>query len=68
VVDSSSTKRRFFTTRFIDGEFTPVVEGKDYADAEFEIECTFLETVMKNSDEFVDNPERLDWSWLRRGE
>ena len=68
VVDSESTKDRVFTTRFIDGEFTPVVEGEGQADAEFKVESNFLETVMKNSEEFVDNPEKLDWSWLRRGE
>ena len=68
VVDNDSPKDRYFTTRFIDGEFTPVVEGEDEADARFEVECSFLEKVMKNSDTFVDNPSKLDWSWLRRGE
>ena len=68
VVDGDSMNGRFYTTRFIDGEFTPVMEGERKADARFEVKCTFLETVMTNSEEFVDNPGKLDWSWLRRGE
>jgi hypothetical protein len=68
VVEDDSTKSRFFTTRFIDGEFTPVMEGKTEADARFDVECSFLEAVMKNSDEYVDNPKKLDWSWLHRSQ
>ena len=65
VVDDSGEDRHF-TTRFIDGEFTPIREGEHDTDARFVLERAFLEKVVKNSDDFVENPGKLDWSWLRR--
>lgn len=58
----------YFTTRFIDGEFTPIREGEHDTDARFVLERSFLDSVVRNSDVYVKNPEKLDWSWLRRRE
>ena len=66
VINGRSDDGEYFTTRFVDGEFTPVVEGKGESDTRFVVESDFLEKVFRNSDEYVDSPGKLDWSWVRR--
>ena len=66
VVNDRSGDGEYFTTRFIDGEFTPVMEGKGDSDARLVVESAFLEKVFRNSDEYVDSPGKLDWSWVRK--
>lgn len=66
VVNGRSDDGEYFITRFIDGEFTPVMEGKGDSDTRLVVESAFLEKVFRNSDDYVDNPEKLDWSWVRK--
>lgn len=66
VIDSENRNVGYYTTRFIDGEFTPIMEGdQSNADAHFTLRKSFLEDVLSNADNYIDNPERLDWSWLQ---
>lgn len=67
VVGEASREALYFTTRFIDGQFTPIREGEHDPDTGFVLEREFLETVVDRSDEYVDSPEKLDWSWVRGG-
>ncbi len=65
VVDVSDAPAGFFATRFFDGQFTPVMEGTpDELDARFILRRDFLEEVVRNADDYIRHPEKLDWSWL----
>lgn len=66
VVDAEDKTLGYYTTRFIDGEFTPVMEGKqDNSDVCFDIRRSYLKEVFKNADDYIENPERFDWRWLQ---
>lgn len=67
VVDDADVPAGYYTTRFVDGRFTPVEEGQAKADASFTLSRAFLEEVVENSDHYIAHPERLDWSWLTPG-
>lgn len=67
VVDDSQAPAGYYTTRFIDGRFTPVEEGEENPDSRFTLSRSFLQEVVDNSDRYVEHPDRLDWSWLTPG-
>lgn len=54
----------YFTTRFIDGEFTPLQAGKQDAEKILTLERDYLEQVVQDSDALIAHPEKLDWSWI----
>jgi hypothetical protein len=65
VMDERGVSTGFYTTRFVDDEFTPVVEGaQPDADASMTLRTGFLNNVMNHADEYIKHPEKLDWSWL----
>lgn len=53
-----------YTTRFIDGQFTPISEGAHDPEAHFSLDREFLETVSRDAEQFIAHPTRLDWSWV----
>ena len=66
VVDDDGNILCCYTTRFIDGEFTPVMEGEqDDSDVCFDLRRSYLEDVFKNADAYIENPEKFDWRWLQ---
>ena len=65
VVGKEGDEDRYYTTRFIDGEFTPIMDGARDADAQFTVDHAYLESIVKDADRYIANPEKLDWSWLR---
>lgn len=66
VVDESGVVLGCYRTRFVDEQFTPVIEGKlTDPDARFILRRDFLEEVSLHRNSYVLNPEQLDWSWLR---
>lgn len=65
VVDDSETPVGYFTTGFVDGEFTPIREGEHGPDARFTLRQSFLEEVVSHADNYIAHPEKLDWSWLK---
>ena len=54
-----------YTTRFIDGQFTPVRGGVHEPQARLTLTRDFLEDVERNARDYIENPQRLDWSWLQ---
>lgn len=67
VVDDTPAPDSYYTTRFVDGQFTPVQPGKQHPDDRFTLHRRFLEEVANHADDFIEHPEKLDWSWLRPG-
>lgn len=53
-----------FTTRFIDGEFTPLQNGQQSAQKTLTLERDYLEQVVQDADALIAHPEKLDWSWI----
>lgn len=52
------------TTRFIDGQFTPIRVGEHDPDAHFVLHRRYLEEVLENAEEYTQHPAKLDLSWL----
>ncbi len=66
VLDGEGSTSGLYTTRYIDGEFTPVMEGEQAnSDTCFDIERHYLEDVFHNADDYIENPEKFDWRWLQ---
>jgi len=55
----------YYTTRYIDGQFTAVCESEHNPDTHFTLRMSFLEDVVEHADDYIKHPEKLDWSWLR---
>jgi hypothetical protein len=64
VVEGESILTSSFTTKFVDGQFTPVQPGKNDGKKRFTLHRQFLETVIAHPSAYIDHPEKLDWSWL----
>lgn len=65
VIGADGKVMGWYTTRYVDGEFTPIMEGKQGdPDARFTLKRSFLQNVMSNADEYIKHPQKLDWSWL----
>ena len=56
----------YYTTRYIDGQFTAVCESEHNPDTHFTLRMSFLEDVVEHADDYIKHPEKLDWSWLRK--
>lgn len=65
VVDDTPAPPGYYTTRFVDGQFTPVQPGEQHPDDRFTLHRRFLEEVVAHADHYIEHPEKLDWSWLR---
>lgn len=55
----------FYTTRFIDGQFTPVNIGSDDPDTVYMLERSKIEEMIEHSDEYIENPLKLDLGWVK---
>ena len=66
LVDDAEKLLGHFTTRFVDGRFWPVQEGEHGPETRFKLRRSFLRSVVEDSDEYVEHPEKLDWSWMTR--
>ena len=55
----------YYTTQYIHGQFTSVSEGEHNPDIRFTLRKSFLEDVVNNADDYIEHPEKLDWSWLQ---
>lgn len=64
VVGGKEGETEYFTTRFVDGVFTPIDKGKNDPDSQFTMTKDMLQDVLDHDDEYIEHPERLDWSWL----
>jgi hypothetical protein len=66
VVDDAQKHLGYYTTRFVDGSFLPVQEGDRDPDSHYRLRRSFLKSVVEDSDDYIEHPERLDWSWITR--
>ncbi|MFO8152637.1 hypothetical protein [Thioalkalivibrio sp.] len=64
LVDDEGRALGQYTTRFVDGQFGPVEEGEHHPETRFTLRRSFLRSVVDRSDEYVEHPEKLDWSWM----
>lgn len=64
LLDDSGKPLGLYTTRFVDGQFAPVREGEHAPETRFTLRRSFLRSVVEDSDDYVEHPERLDWSWI----
>lgn len=56
----------YYTTRYINGQFTAICESEHNPDAHFTLRTSFLKDVVEHADDYIKHPEKLDWSWLRK--
>ncbi|MFO8004684.1 hypothetical protein [Thioalkalivibrio sp.] len=66
LVDDEDRSLGHYTTRFVDGQFGPVEAGERDPETRFTLRRSFLRSVVDDSDHYIEHPERLDWSWIRR--
>jgi hypothetical protein len=64
MIDDENKPLAYFSTRFVDGMFTPVVEGEHSPDIKLKIRRSYLENVVENADDYMAHPTKLDWDWL----
>ena len=64
VVDDSGNPLASFTTRFSEGQFTPPETNYDVPDTQFKIQCSYLQEVVDNADDYINNPAMLNWDLL----
>ncbi len=66
VVDDEQEHIGYYTTRFVEGQFLPVQEGERDPESHYRLRRSFLRSVVEDSDDYIEHPERLDWSWITR--
>jgi hypothetical protein len=55
----------YFTIRCRDRSFELVSHGKKHPDVTWKVSRDYLEKVADNPQDYIDNPIKLDWDWLR---
>lgn len=63
--DDSSNTYDHYTYRFQDGKFQMVEHGKVKHAIEWKASRDYLEEVVENPQEYIDNPFKLDFDWLK---
>jgi hypothetical protein len=56
----------YYTTSYINGQFTAICESEHSPDTHFTLRTSFLNDVIEHADDYIKHPEKLDWSWLRK--
>lgn len=64
VVDDQERPLGHFTTRFVEGQFTPIQETEHPQGLPFTLSRSYLEKVVENADHYIHHPGKLDWNWL----
>jgi len=55
----------YFTVRYRDASFELVSHGKEDPDASWRVSREYLEKVAASPEEYIENPAKLDWDWLK---
>lgn len=63
--DDPDTPHDFYTIRFKDGEFELVEHGKEKPKMTWKTPQSYIKKVIKNPQEYVKHPEKLDWDWFK---
>jgi hypothetical protein len=54
-----------YTIRLNDGNFDVVAYEKQDVAMEWKVKEAYLEKVVKNSQDYIAHPEKLEWEWLK---
>jgi hypothetical protein len=60
-----STPHDFYTVRFENGRLDLVSHGKEEHDIGWKVSRDYLQKLAEHPDEYVKNPMKLDWDWLK---
>jgi len=55
----------WFTLRFAEGGFEIVAHGKEDPEIAWKVSRDYLQKVADHPDDYIENPARLDWDWLK---
>ena len=55
----------YFTIRYMNQKFEIQSRGKSEHDTEWKVSRDYLESVADNPQEYIDNPAKLDFEWLK---
>jgi hypothetical protein len=55
----------YFTIRYREGSFELDAHGKKDPDLVWKVSRDYLEKVAADPQEYIDNPLKLDWDWLK---
>lgn len=65
ITDDDDKPLAYFSTRFVEGMFTPVEEGVHSPDIKLQLKRSYLKHVVDNADDYMEHPTKLDWDWLK---
>ncbi len=60
-----SSPFEYFTIRFREGAFEFVAHGKREPDVAWKVSRSYLEKITESPEDYVENPAKLDWDWLK---
>ena len=55
----------YFTVRYLNEKFEILARGKSEHDTEWKVSRKYLESVVDNPQDYIDNPAKLDLDWLK---
>jgi hypothetical protein len=55
----------YFTVRFLNGKLELVARGKQEPEIAWKVSQDYLSKVSENPRDYIDNPVKLDWDWLK---
>lgn len=55
----------YYTLEFDDSRFQIVSHGKEEPNIAWRVSRSYLEDVVKNADDYIENPMKLDLEWLK---
>jgi hypothetical protein len=55
----------YFTIRYRDRSFELVSRGKEEPEVSWKVSRAYLEEVAENPRDYIENPLKLDWDWLK---
>lgn len=64
VTDNTERPISSYTTRFINGQFTPVKQGVHHVDKSFTVKQSYLQEIVDHADHYLKHPARLNWDWI----
>jgi hypothetical protein len=67
IVGDDGQTLAYYTTRYANGQFAPIREGKDDPDTVFSLPRSHIEDVVANAGDYMAHPGKLDLEWLSVG-
>jgi hypothetical protein len=63
--DDPDTPHDYFTVRFHKGRIELLARGKESPDIAWKVSQDYLQDVVENEQDYVENPAKLDLDWLK---